>query len=82
LYVIFNIYDNIVSPYNFSLYATIRVYGRFGPGLSQFLGPPLPVALVYNLQQAIALTYINMSFSILELSNSYRFVSTLIDHIT
>jgi hypothetical protein len=41
LYVIFNIYDNIVSPYNFSLYATIRVYGRFGPGLSQFLGPPL-----------------------------------------
>jgi hypothetical protein len=41
LYVIFNIYDIIVSPYNFSLYATIRVYGRFGPGLSQFLGPPL-----------------------------------------
>jgi hypothetical protein len=41
LYVIFNIYENDVSPYNFSLYATIRVYGRFGPGLSQFLGPPL-----------------------------------------
>jgi hypothetical protein len=41
LYVIFNIYDNVVSPYNFYLYATIRVYGRFGPGLDQFLGPPL-----------------------------------------
>jgi hypothetical protein len=41
LYVIFNIYDNIISPFNFSLYATIRVYGCFGPGLSQFLGPPL-----------------------------------------
>jgi hypothetical protein len=41
LYVIFNIYDNVVSPYNFSLYATIRVYDRFGPSLGQFLGPPL-----------------------------------------
>jgi hypothetical protein len=34
---------NIVSSYNFSLYATIRVYDRFGPGLDQFLGPPLGV---------------------------------------
>jgi hypothetical protein len=41
LYVIFNIYDNVVSLYNFSLYATIRVYGRFDLGLSQFLSPPL-----------------------------------------
>jgi hypothetical protein len=41
LYVIFNIYDNVVLPYNFTLYAIIRVYGRFGPGLGQFLGPPL-----------------------------------------
>jgi hypothetical protein len=41
LYVIFNIYDNVVSTYNFSLYATIRVYGRFGPGLGQFLDPSL-----------------------------------------
>jgi hypothetical protein len=37
LYVIFNIYDNVVSPYNF-LYTTIRVYGRFGSSLDQFLG--------------------------------------------
>jgi hypothetical protein len=35
LYVIFNIYDNVVSPYNFSLYATIRVYGRFGLGVER-----------------------------------------------
>jgi hypothetical protein len=47
LYVIFNIYDNIVSPYNFSLYATIRVYGRFGPG--QFLGPPLFPDILFTL---------------------------------
>jgi hypothetical protein len=44
LYVIFNIYDNVDSPYNFSLYVTIKVYGRFGPGLGQFLGPPLGTA--------------------------------------
>jgi hypothetical protein len=48
LYVIFNIYDIIVSPYNFSLYATIRVYGRFDPGLSQFLGPPLALLILYT----------------------------------
>jgi hypothetical protein len=49
LYVIFNIYDIVVSPYNFCLYATIRVYGRFGPGLSQFLGPPmLTTPLIHN----------------------------------
>jgi hypothetical protein len=41
LYDIFNIYDNVVSLYNFSLYTTIRVYGHFGPGLDQFLGLPL-----------------------------------------
>lgn len=46
LYAIFSIYDNIVSSYNFSLYATIRVYGRFGPGLGQFLGSPLGQALL------------------------------------
>jgi hypothetical protein len=45
LYVIFNIYDNIVLPYNFSLYATVRVYGRFGSGLGKFLGPPLVASL-------------------------------------
>ena len=48
MYVIFNIYDNVVSSYNFSLYATIRVYGRFGPGLGQFLGPPLSVSHVMS----------------------------------
>jgi hypothetical protein len=37
LYVIFNIYDNVVSLYNFSLYVIIRVYGHFGPSFGQFL---------------------------------------------
>jgi hypothetical protein len=36
------------------LYAIIRVYGRFGPGLDQFLGPPLTVAKLKQVQVDIS----------------------------